>query len=303
MKVRGKSLGWAMLLALGVCLGVADAGAQDAKQAPAKVKKATPASKNAKQPGKAAAPVKPVIEPKAIEILKASSDRLAAAKTMAFTAVVSYEASSRYGPPLIYTTKSDVTLSRPDKLRVITFGDGPASELYYNGKTMIAFAPAENLVAVAEAPPTIDAALKFAYQSAAIYYPFTDLIESDPYKGIADGLELAFYIGQSKVVGGTTTDMVAYATGGVFVQAWIGAEDKLPRMVRAVYRDDPAQLRHQMELSNWQLDGAVPTELFASEKAADATPISFAHPNPKPPPAAKRPAKGKLSGTQPSKTQ
>ena len=71
--------------------------------------------------------------------------------------------------------------------------------------------------------------------------------------------------------------MVAYATGGVFVQAWIGAEDKLPRMVRAVYRDDPAQLRHQMELSNWQLDVAVPTELFASEKAASATPISFCH--------------------------
>ena len=295
--IRGKSLGWALLLALGVCLGVADAPAQDAQKAPL-------ASKSTKPPGKAAAPaLKPVIEPRAIDILKASSSSLAAAKTMAFTAVVSYESSSRYGPPLIYTTKSDVTLQRPDKLRVITFGDGPASELYYNGKTMIAFSPAENLVAVAEAPPTIDAALKFAYRSAAIYYPFTDLIESDPYKGIADGLELAFYIGQSNVVGGTTTDMVAYATGGVFVQAWIGAEDRLPRMVRAVYRDDPAQLRHQMELSNWQLDVAVPTELFASEKATGATPIAFAHPNPKPPPGAKPPAKGKPAKTQPPKTQ
>jgi hypothetical protein len=42
-----------------------------------------------------------------------------------------------------------------------------------------------------------------------------------------------FYIGQSRVVGGTTTDMVAYASHGVFVQIWIGAEDKLPRMARA----------------------------------------------------------------------
>ena len=56
------------------------------------------------------------------------------------------------------------------------------------------------------------------------------------------------------MVGGTTTDMVAYANGDVFVQIWIGAEDKLPRMFRAVYRNDPSQLRHQMELSNWQLD-------------------------------------------------
>ncbi|MGO9313607.1 MAG: DUF2092 domain-containing protein [Syntrophobacteraceae bacterium] len=80
-----------------------------------------------------------------------------------------------------------------------------------DGKAMVAFAPAENVIAVAEAPPTIDETLKAACDSAAIYFPFTDLIVADPCKDIADGLVLAFYIGQSKVVGGTTTDMVAYA--------------------------------------------------------------------------------------------
>jgi len=42
---------------------------------------------------------------------------------------------------------------RPNKLRVITLGDGPRSEFYYDGKTVMAYAPAENLVAIAEAPP------------------------------------------------------------------------------------------------------------------------------------------------------
>ncbi len=144
-------------------------------------------------------PVKLTIEPKAVEILKAACDRLAAARTMSFTAVVTYENPSRIGPPLAYTTRSEVTMQRPDKLRVITSGDGPASEFYYNGKTMVAFAPAENLVAVAEAPPTIDAALKAAFDSAAIYFPFTDVIVADPYKDLADGMILAFYIGQSRV--------------------------------------------------------------------------------------------------------
>ena len=71
-----------------------------------------------------------------------------------------------------------------------------------------------------------------------IYYPFTDQTSNpDPYKGIADDLELAFYIGQSKVVGGTTTDMVAYGDGGAYsCRPGIGAEDKLPRMVLAAYR-------------------------------------------------------------------
>ena len=86
---------------------------------------------------------------------------------MRFTAVISYESPSRLGPPLVYTTTSEVTLQRPDKLRVLTPGDGPASEFYYDGKTMLAFVPAENLVAVADAPPTLDPALKAAYDAAA----------------------------------------------------------------------------------------------------------------------------------------
>ena len=61
-------------------------------------------------------------------------------------------------------------------VRVYLDATGPASEFYYNGKSMMAYAPAENLVAVADAPPTVDAALMAAYQKAAIFFPFTDLL-------------------------------------------------------------------------------------------------------------------------------
>jgi len=82
--------------------------------------------------GAAAAPAEPVLEPKAMEILKAACDRLAAARSMAFTAVATYESPSRLGPPLAYATRSEVALRRPDRLRVVTPGDGPASALYYD---------------------------------------------------------------------------------------------------------------------------------------------------------------------------
>ena len=285
--IRGQSLG-ALLLALGVLL--AAPGKAQPQPAPRASKPAKPSSKAA------AHPVEPALEPKAIDLLKASSSRLAAAHSMTFTTVISYESPSRLGPPLIYTTRSEVTLQRPDKLRVITPGDGPASEFYYNGKTMVAFAPAENLVSTAEAPPTIDAALKAAYDSAAIYFPFTDLIVADPYEGIADGLKHAFYIGQSHVVGGTTTDMVAIANNWVFEQIWIGADDKLPRMARAVFHADPQHLRHQIEFSNWHLDPTVAADAFASSSAAAARPIPFARPDlPALPPGVKPRTKAKAS--------
>jgi len=273
--IRTHSLGSTLLLAAGILFAAGSAGQQ------------TPPAQSAP---KAAKPVKPLkkptlagpdmkLEPRAIDILKAASARLAAAKSMSFTAVISYESPSRLGPPLVYATKSEVTLQRPDKLKVITLGDGPPSEFYYDGKTMMAFAPTENLVAVADAPPTVDAALAAAYDSAAIYFPFEDVIVTDPYKDIASGLKVAFYIGQSSIVGGTTTDMVAYVTGDVFVQIWIGATDKLPRRVYAVYLNDRARLRHVLELSNWQLDPVVAADTFSSAKAASAVHMGFARPD------------------------
>ena len=220
-----------------------------------------------------------VLEPKAMEIIKAACDRLAAAKSMRFTAVVAYEHPSRLGPPLVYTTKSEVTMQRPDKLRVITPGDGPASEFYYDGRQMVAYAPVEKLVAVIDAPPTIDAALKKAFEVAAIYYPFADVVVADPYKDITEGLKLAFYIGQSNVVGGVTTDMIAYVNDDVFVQAWVGTEDKLPRRLRAMYRYDLSRLRHQLDLSDWQLDVPVSAEDFSLGAMGSVMQIPFARPD------------------------
>ncbi|MGO4396593.1 DUF2092 domain-containing protein, partial [Variovorax sp. M-6] len=115
------------------------------------------------------------LETKAIDLLRAMGGALTTANSMSFTAVTTYESPSSVGPALAYGTISEVLLQRPDRLRVLTLGDGPASEFSYDGKTITAFAPAENLVAVAPAPPTIDAMLKQAFDNAAIYFPFADL--------------------------------------------------------------------------------------------------------------------------------
>src|SRR5437870_7894412 len=280
--IRNKSIGWVLLLASAALLAIPNAQSKPKKKAKPVAAEASPAPE-----------ATPALEPKAIEILKAASSRLAAARTLKFTAVDFYESSSRHGHPLSVTTKSEVTLQRPDKLRVITSADGPASEFYYDGKKMMAYAPAENLVAVTEAPPTIDAALEAAYHSAAIYFTFTDLIVADPYKDMAEGLTLAYYIGQSRVVGQTTTNRLAYVDKGVFVQIWIGAEDKLPRLLHAIYLDDPERLRHNLILRDWHLDAAIPADTFGSSKAASANPMPFAHPHPEPSPGAEPPAKGK----------
>ena len=166
----------------------------------ASAQQAPPASTAPKPPQSIDLGLKFGLEPKALDILRATSAKLAAAKTVSFTAVATYESPARTGQPLAYTSLYEVVLERPNMLRVISPGDGPPSDFYYDGKTVMAYSPDANLVAVAQAPPTIDEMLKAAFDVAAIYFPFTDLIVSDPYKDLSEGLKVAFSMGQSHVV-------------------------------------------------------------------------------------------------------
>jgi hypothetical protein len=239
----------------------------------------------AQPPGEPAQVAHPAIEPAALEMLKATSERLAGAKSMSFTATTTYEAPARNGQPLYYATLSQVAMQRPNKLRVITPGDGPASDFYYDGKTMMAYSPAADLVAVTDAPPTVEAAMKQAFDQAAIYFPFSEVLATDPYKNLSEGLTYAYVVGQSHVIGDTITDMVAISNDNVQAEIWIGINDGLPRMIRAVYPKDPTKARYEIQFSNWHLNTPMKDADFTSAAALKSPRMTFARPDAPPPPA------------------
>jgi hypothetical protein len=288
----------ASFLALCLSLAAAFAAGQAAPTPGNAKKKAAPKTSTAPAPAPA-----PIIESKAVEILKASCEKLAGARALSFTALGAYEVPSLWGPPLIYGRIYEVVLQRPDKLSVMTLGDGPRTEFYDDGKVMMSFHPAENLVAMADAAPTIDASLESLYKIAGTYFPFTDVIVSDPWKDISSDLKGAFYVGESMLLG-ATTDVIAYESYGVFIQMWIGKDDKLPRMARAQYYDDPLQLRQSVQFSNWQLEPAIAPEGFTTAKASGADRIAFGHPKMKSdlPAAVKPVGSGAKSGSKPKPT-
>ena len=259
----------ALLLGVLLCASAAAQNAAATKKLPVTKTAATKASA-----------FQPVIEPRAVDLLKAMSERLAAAQSLSFSAVASYEYPSRLGPPILYSMRYDVMLQRPDKLRVRIPGDGPASEFIIDGKEMVAYAPAGNLVAAADAPPTLEAALKKAYDSAAIYFPFTDLLLPDPYVAIAQAAILAYVVGPSSIIGGVNTETVVWANDDVFLQMWIGVDDKLPRRMRAIFRADPRGLRHDLEFGDWKLGPTLSGDAFDTAKAKAGQPMPFAVPGP-----------------------
>ncbi len=221
----------------------------------------------------------PAIEPAALDILKAASAKLAAAKSLSFHALGAFDVPARNGQPLFYYTQSDVLLARPNKLRVIASGDGPPSEFYFDGSAIAVLTPNEDLIAVADMPGSLEEMLGKVYEKAGIYFPFVDFLVSDPYKALTEGLTSAFVIGKSTLVGGTTTDVLSISDEHVHLQIWIGAEDRLPRLVWATAADSSDKPRHMAQFSDWRLDGEVDGGSFAPRRKPTTKEIPFARPD------------------------
>ena len=210
------------------------------------------------------------------------------------------ESPSRPGPPLVYATKSDATLQRPDKLRVIISGDGPASEFYYDGETMMAYAPAENLLALADAPPTIDAMLEAAYRSAGIFFPFDDVIVADPYKDMAGGMKLLFTLANP------TWSRDHDGHGGIHQQGRVRAavdrrRGQTPGCSGQFSSTIPC-ICAPWEFTNWQRH-CRPRDAFTPSDTANAKRNSFAHLQAEPKPGNTAPGAPPSEKKKPPKVQ
>ncbi len=221
----------------------------------------------------------PAIDPAALALVKATSDKLAAARSISFVTCGAFDVPARNGQPLFYFTRSEVLMVRPSKLRVVVPGDGPPSEFYFDGKTIAVFQPYTDLVATMEAPGTLEEALEAIYKKAGLYFPFVDFIVADPYETLTARLTSAFVIGTSKLVGGTETNIVSLSSKDTHLQIWIGVDDKLPRLVWATPVNRPKEPRHMVEFSDWKLTGEVGTaEAFAPRTSESTKQIPFARP-------------------------
>jgi hypothetical protein len=207
---------------------------------------------------------RPQSDPRALQILKAVSDRLAAARTLSFAVADTAQWQSREGTPLSASKTFDITLQRPNKLRVSVSTDGSSSGYFYcNGSTLMTYSGPAKSVVIAKAPATINDCLSNASRASSISFPFPLLIVADPFGLINRGLKRADYGGHLQLADGTDTDSVTYSSDNMSVQMLVGTEDRLPRVVH-VTSLGPTQLRHDLVLSKWRIDAPVGADVFTS---------------------------------------
>ncbi|GJE45790.1 DUF2092 domain-containing protein [Methylobacterium soli] len=231
----------------------------------------------AQSPGPAQSPGT-AVEPAAVALLKAAGDALAEARSLSFTATALHDVPNAEGQSIFYTLRSRVVLQRPDRLRVVTEGDGPASEFIADGRTLTLFNPHDRTVASAPAPGDLDAALKAEVEAAGQTQAFADMLMADPAKGLTEGLTRAFVVGRSNLVGGVETDIVAFAAKDAQAQIWIGVADRLPRQLWVTETTTAGPARNGVTFTDWTIGQPVPDRLFSTAHMAGARPIPFTKP-------------------------
>lgn len=234
---------------------------------------AAPAEKAAAAPVAKAAPAQ-VMEQGALDLVKKMSAKLAATPVFLVRTRSSLEAPGGTGQFLTFFTESVIAVKRPNQLSAEIRGDAPPFDLYYNGSKMTAYEPTRKLYATTDAPKTLDELMPFAAKTAGILLPFEDVLYSDPYAALTQGLTSAFYAGYS-VIRGARCEHVALATPEIAGELWIDAKTDLPCRVAGILLQVQDSPRFSVEYYDWKLKPKLPERLFTFTPPAGAKKIDF----------------------------
>jgi hypothetical protein len=211
----------------------------------------------------------------ALSLLKPVADRLSAAKAFKFKVESMVEVPSPPGQLINYFSSYEVAVERPNKLVSKKRGDGPAFDLYYDGKKFSGLDEKLGLYAQMDSPATLDELIPLVRERTGLYFPCADVLYSDVYGALTKDLTHAYWVDKS-TVDGVVCDHLAFAGPGIEWQIWVGPEkDPLPRRLAVTYLSLERQPRFLVTFSDWNLKSSLSAKQFEFKKPAGAKEIEF----------------------------
>jgi hypothetical protein len=220
---------------------------------------------------------KPIMDQRALDILKRMSDTLAQAKTRSFSVRSTAPMRGPNGMWVSLLGVSKVLSQGSDKLFVETRGDLFPFDFYFDGKAITFFAPRENVYARKDSPGTIDDMIERGFRDKESSFKYADILLTAPYPVFTTDLIQAVYVGKSEV-DGVKTDHLAFVNKEVDWQIWIGVEDRLPRLIQATFFEAIGEPSYMAHFSDWKIDAPIAAEAFVFSNASRAVAIEYRNP-------------------------
>jgi hypothetical protein len=193
------------------------------------------------------------IETRAREILKRSTDFVAAQKSFRVEARSTIEAVLTSGQRLQFDSVATLSMQRPNRLLAERRGDLIDQVFHYDGASLTLSNPREGYFASVTAPQTIEAMLDFAREKLDVVAPAGDLLCANAYDILMQDVTSAFVVGKS-VVEGVRCDHLAFRSDHTDWQIWIqeGAQP-LPRKLVITSKDVAGMPQFSVVTTKWDL--------------------------------------------------
>jgi hypothetical protein len=215
------------------------------------------------------------IDPQADAQLRRMSDYLAGLKSFRVDSTTIDEKVATDGQKIQELKESKLAVLRPNGLMVERTGPFGHGVFRYDGKQFSLFLPDKNKYATAPAPATLDEAIDTARDKLSIDAPGGDLIVSNPYRDLTNGVIEARYIGLEPV-GNVMAHHIAVTEKDVDWQIWI-QDGPQPVPLRYVITTKDMKVRPEftIEMRNWQPNAKVDASELSFTPPAGATQIDL----------------------------
>lgn len=213
----------------------------------------------------------------ASELLSAMANYLAKLPGYKTRMVTSYDSVQESGQKIEFNEMRQVTLSRPNLLRVEQMmSDGAQDLLLFDGKNISVFDSDLGVYAQAPQPGSIDDAVVYFVRELGMRLPMSSLLSTRLPEEMSRKVKSIEYVEFTNIFG-VGAHHVAAVGNTVDAQFWImDGERPLPLHIVLTYKTEPGQPQFRAVFRDWDEKSPPAADAFQFKPPADAQRIIFA---------------------------
>jgi hypothetical protein len=211
----------------------------------------------------------------AAQVLKAMTDYTAAQKSISATFDSDIEVITPELQKIQFSSSGQISLNRPDKLRIRRTGGYADVELFYDGKTLSLYGNSAKSYVQADVAGTIDQVIDTLQAKTGAAMPGTDLLLSNSYDELMANVTDAKHIGQG-VVDGVECEHLAFRGTETDWQIWIEAGPRpIPRKYVITSKTLAGAPEYTLRIKDWKTDAIADADTFVFKPPAGVTKASL----------------------------
>jgi hypothetical protein len=217
----------------------------------------------------------PVVTREADRALAAMGKLLQSAKSLSFTADVTYDVLLNDGQLIQYGSRVNAAWKPGKSLHVKVDGDDVKTRIYVDKGEITWVDDEQGIYATDKVPGDLDTALEDILSRLELEIPLTEIFYSDPYKLFRDSAYQGRQVGIHEVAG-VKCRHLAFIARGLDWQVWIeDGDEPLLRKLVIDYRNRPGSPKYSATITSWQVNPKLSKDFAKFSPTDSETKVEF----------------------------